>query len=84
MDVLDTNNMKGHYLVMYKPPMHTPLKVREQIESREYKCMYLPLNFYFLDLVPNGAGPPSNKVGAKLIHKNYLYVFPLVNPLFEL
>jgi hypothetical protein len=82
MDVLDTNNMKGHYLVMDNAPIHTPLKARELVESRGYKCLYLPLNFYFLDLVPNGTRPPSNKLGAKIHHikatgaklidKNYL------------
>jgi hypothetical protein len=34
MDVLDRNNMKGHYLVMDNAPIHTPVKVRELIESR--------------------------------------------------
>ena len=27
MDVLDRNNMKGHYLVMDNAPIHTPVKV---------------------------------------------------------
>ena len=33
MDVLDRNNMKGHYLVMDNAPIHTPVKVRELVES---------------------------------------------------
>lgn len=41
MDVLDTNDMKGHYLVMDNAPIHTPLKVRELVESRGYKCLYI-------------------------------------------
>ena len=42
IDVLDRNDMKGHYLVMDNAPIHTPLKVRELVESRGYKCLYLP------------------------------------------
>jgi transposase len=49
MDVLDTNNMKGHYLVMDNAPIHTPLKVRELVESRGYKCLYLPPYSPFLN-----------------------------------
>jgi transposase len=41
MDVLDTNNMKGEIFIMDNAPIHTPLKVYELVESREYKCFYL-------------------------------------------
>jgi len=34
MNVLDRNNMKGHYLVMDNAPIHTPAKVRDLVESR--------------------------------------------------
>jgi hypothetical protein len=49
MDVLDTNNMKGHYLVMDNAPIHTPVKVRELVEGRGYKCLYLPPYSPFLN-----------------------------------
>jgi transposase len=49
MDVLDRNNMKGHYLVMDNAPIHTPVKVRELIESRGYRCLYLPPYSPFLN-----------------------------------
>jgi transposase len=49
MDVLDRNNMKGHYLVMDNAPIHTPFKVRELIESRGYRCLYLPSYSPFLN-----------------------------------
>jgi hypothetical protein len=42
MDVLDRNNMKGHYPVMDNAPIHTSVKVRELVESRCYQCLYLP------------------------------------------
>jgi hypothetical protein len=42
MDVLDRNDMKGHYLVMDNAPIHTPVKVRELVEGRGYKYLYLP------------------------------------------
>src|ERR1700730_11306927 len=42
MDVLDTNDMKGHYLVMDNAPIHPPVNVRELVENRGYKCLYLP------------------------------------------
>src|ERR1700757_948426 len=42
MDVLDRHNMKWHYLVMDNAPIHTPVKVRDLIESRGYRCLYLP------------------------------------------
>jgi transposase len=49
MDVLDRNNMKGHYLVMDNAPIHTPVKIRELIESRGYRCLYLPPYSPFLN-----------------------------------
>jgi hypothetical protein len=33
MDVLDNNDMKGLYLLMDHAPIHTPVKVRELVES---------------------------------------------------
>jgi transposase len=41
--------MKGHYLVMDNAPIHTPVKVRELIESRGYRCLYLPPYSPFLN-----------------------------------
>src|SRR6202043_2897386 len=49
MDVLDRNDMKGHYLVMYNAPIHTPVKVRDLIESRSHRCLYLPPYSLFLN-----------------------------------
>ena len=49
MDVLDRNDMKGHYLVMDNAPIHTPVKVRELVEGRDYKCLYLPPYSPFLN-----------------------------------
>lgn len=49
MDVLDKNNMKGHHLVMDNAPIHTPEAVWKVIESRGYKCLYLPPHSSFLD-----------------------------------
>jgi DDE superfamily endonuclease len=49
MDVLDRNNMKRHYLVMDNAPIHTPIKVRELVESAGYKCLYLPPYSPFLN-----------------------------------
>ena len=39
MDVLDRNDMKGHYIVMDNAPIHTPVKVRDLIESRGYNIL---------------------------------------------
>ena len=36
MDVLDTNNIQGYYLVMDNVPIHTPARVRNLIENRYY------------------------------------------------
>ena len=49
MDVLDKNNMKGHYLVVDNAPIHTPATVRALIESRGYTCLYLPPYSPFLN-----------------------------------
>jgi transposase len=49
MDVLDRNDMKGHYLVMDNAPIHTPVKVRELVEGRGYKYLYLPPYSPFLN-----------------------------------
>jgi transposase len=50
-NVLDRNNMKGNYLVMDNAPIHTPVKVRELVESRGYNCLYLPSYCPFLNLI---------------------------------
>ncbi|CEG69283.1 hypothetical protein RMATCC62417_05383 [Rhizopus microsporus] len=42
MDVLDKNNLRGFYIVMDNAPIHKLNKVRECIEKRGYKCVYLP------------------------------------------
>ena len=31
-----------YYLVMDNAPIHTPAKIRDLVESRHYKCLYLP------------------------------------------
>lgn len=49
MDVLDKRDMKGHYIVMDNAPIYIPGKVRELIESRGYKCLYLPPYSPFLN-----------------------------------
>ena len=49
MDALDRNDMKGHYLVMDNAPIHTPFKVRELVEGRGYKYLYLPPYSPFLN-----------------------------------
>ena len=49
MDVLDKNNMKDHYLVMDNAPIHTPSAIRQLVESRGYKCVYLPPYSPFLN-----------------------------------
>ena len=41
--------MKGHFLVKDNAPIHTPLKVRELVESRGYKYLYLPPHSPFLN-----------------------------------
>jgi transposase len=49
MDVLDRNNLRGLYIVMDNAPIHKPNKVRECIEKRGYKCVYLPPYSPFLN-----------------------------------
>ena len=49
MDVLDKTNMQGYYLVMDNAPIHTPAKIRDLVESRHYKCLYLPPYSPFLN-----------------------------------
>src|ERR1700733_11532125 len=49
MDVLDKNNMQGYYLVMHNAPIHRPAKIRDLVESRHYKCLYLPPYSPFLN-----------------------------------
>ena len=49
MDVLDKNDMKGLYLVMDNAPIHSPVKIRDLVESRGYKCLYLPPYSPFLN-----------------------------------
>ena len=48
IDVLDRNDMKGHYLVMDNAPIHTPLKVRELVESRRLQVLVSSTIFAFL------------------------------------
>ncbi|KAG1356830.1 hypothetical protein G6F63_000219 [Rhizopus arrhizus] len=49
MDILDRNNMRGFYLVMDNAPIHKPATVRNLIESRGYRCAYLPPYSPFLN-----------------------------------
>ncbi len=49
MDVLDKNDMKGSYIVMDNAPIHKPATVRQCIEKRGYKCVYLPPYSPFLN-----------------------------------
>jgi transposase len=49
IDVLDRHNMKGHYLVLDNAPIHNPAKLRDLVESRCYKCLYLPPYSLFLN-----------------------------------
>ena len=51
--VLDRNDMKGNYLVMDSAPIQTSVKVRELVESRGYKCLYLPPYSPFLNRLSN-------------------------------
>ncbi|KAG2193614.1 hypothetical protein INT47_007237 [Mucor saturninus] len=41
MDCLDRNGLHGYYLVMDNAPIHKPAAIRELIENRGYKCVYL-------------------------------------------
>ncbi|CEP16601.1 hypothetical protein [Parasitella parasitica] len=49
MDVLDKNNLRGFYIVMDNAPIHKPNKVREYIEKRGFKCVYIPPYSPFLN-----------------------------------
>lgn len=49
IDVLDRHNMKGYYLVLDNAPIHNPAKLRDLVESRCYKCLYLPPYSLFLN-----------------------------------
>ncbi|KAG1143620.1 hypothetical protein G6F37_003780 [Rhizopus arrhizus] len=49
VDVLDKNNLRGFYIAMDNSPIHKPNKVRECIEKRGYKCVYLPPYSPFLN-----------------------------------
>ncbi|KAG1201467.1 hypothetical protein G6F70_003144 [Rhizopus microsporus] len=49
MDMLDKNNLRGFYIVMDNASVHKPNKVRECIEKRGYKCVYLPPYSPFLN-----------------------------------
>jgi hypothetical protein len=43
MDEMDQYpHMKGHYLVMNNDPIHTSVDVAKYVESRGYRCVYLP------------------------------------------
>ncbi|CAO3667767.1 unnamed protein product [Rhizopus microsporus] len=43
MDEMDQYpHMKGHYLVMDNAPIHTSGDIAKYIESRGYRCAYLP------------------------------------------
>ncbi|KAG2198725.1 hypothetical protein INT47_005410 [Mucor saturninus] len=49
MDCLDRNGFHDYYLVMDNAPIHKPAAIRELIENREYKCVYLPPYSPFLN-----------------------------------
>jgi hypothetical protein len=49
MDVLDRNIMKGQSLIMDNAPIHSPVKVRELMERRGYKCLHRPPYSSFLN-----------------------------------
>jgi transposase len=43
MDEMDQYpHMKGHYLVMDNAPIHTSVDIAKYVESRGYRCIYLP------------------------------------------
>ncbi|CEG82112.1 hypothetical protein RMATCC62417_16234 [Rhizopus microsporus] len=43
MDEMDQYpHMKGHYLVMDNAPIHTSTDIAKYVESRSYRCVYLP------------------------------------------
>jgi hypothetical protein len=45
--------MRVHYLTMDNTPIHTPAKVCDLDESRNYKCLYLPPCSPFLNPIEN-------------------------------
>ena len=49
--MLDRSDMKGYYLVLDNAFIRTPVKVRDLVESRGYKCLYLPPYSPFLNPV---------------------------------
>ena len=43
MDVMDSHpEFKGHYIVMDNAPIHKHKDIQKYIESRRYRCVYLP------------------------------------------
>lgn len=51
MDVMDRHEaFKGHYLIMDNAPIHENKDIQLYIESREYRCVYLPP--YTPELIP--------------------------------
>lgn len=42
LDILDKCDMKGRYLIMDNAPIHRSDLIRNLIEGRGYKCVYLP------------------------------------------
>jgi hypothetical protein len=49
IDVLDKNDMKGHYLIMDNASIRKPATIRNLVKSRGYKCAYLPSYSPFLN-----------------------------------
>jgi transposase len=49
MDVLNKNDIKGHYIMMDNAPIHKPKVMRKLIEEGDCICMYLPLYLPFLN-----------------------------------
>lgn len=43
LDEMDTYpEMKGHYLVIDNAPIHSSIDIGKYVNSREYRCVYLP------------------------------------------
>jgi hypothetical protein len=51
MDVLHKNNTNGYYLVTDNAPIHAPIAVRDLVEARGHKCLYLTTYSPFLNPV---------------------------------
>ena len=49
MDELDKKGLHGYYICMDNAPIHKPKDIQEFIESRGYKCIYLPPYSPFLN-----------------------------------